>query len=84
MHKMGLFIAFFPKKVGCAENKEDKETFAIKAVGAKEVRDLDFANDANEVLAKLAKRLETGDITQQERRCVIAIYYPNLIFILGL
>lgn len=57
-----------PAQVGCAPIKEDKEAFSVVPVLATEVRDLDFANDANEVLAKLAKKLEGGNITQMERR----------------
>uniref|UniRef100_A0A6A7G5P7 Inositol 1,4,5-trisphosphate receptor n=5 Tax=Hirondellea gigas TaxID=1518452 RepID=A0A6A7G5P7_9CRUS len=61
-------------KVGCAPIKEDKEAFSVVPVLATEVRDLDFANDANEVLAKLAKKLEARNITQLERK-----YLTNLL-----
>lgn len=64
------YICLSFTQVGCAFIKEDKEAFSLVPVHAKEVRDLDFANDASEVLAKHAKKLEKGSITQTERKYV--------------
>lgn len=66
--------------MGCAPNKEDKETFSLTPVLAKEVRDLDFAHDANEVLFKMAQCLERGIITQQERRYA---YLLSFLFLMN-
>ncbi|XP_045110766.1 inositol 1,4,5-trisphosphate receptor type 1-like isoform X5 [Portunus trituberculatus] len=67
-------------KVGCAAIKEDKEAFSLVPVQPKEVRDLDFANDASEVLAKHAKKLEKGTITQTERKSLMQLLIELVYF----
>lgn len=40
---------------------------------------MDFANDANKVLASTVKKLENGTITQNERR-LVSFYPAKLVF----
>ncbi|XP_042527306.1 inositol 1,4,5-trisphosphate receptor type 2 [Dipodomys spectabilis] len=68
-------------KIGTCQTKEDKEAFAIVSVPLSEVRDLDFANDANKVLATTVKKLEQGTITQNERRFVTKLLEDLIFFV---
>ncbi|XP_038033584.1 inositol 1,4,5-trisphosphate-gated calcium channel ITPR2 isoform X4 [Anas platyrhynchos] len=68
-------------KIGTCQTKEDKEAFAIVSVPLSEVRDLDFANDANKVLASTVKKLENGTITQNERRFVTKLLEDLIFFV---
>ncbi|KAG8537009.1 hypothetical protein GDO81_025220, partial [Engystomops pustulosus] len=70
-------------KIGTCQAKEDKEAFAIISVPLSEVRDLDFANDANKVLASTVKKLEYGTITQNERRFVTKLLEDLIFFVAG-
>uniref|UniRef100_A0A8C5Q3M8 Inositol 1,4,5-trisphosphate receptor n=1 Tax=Leptobrachium leishanense TaxID=445787 RepID=A0A8C5Q3M8_9ANUR len=70
-------------KIGTCQTKEDKEAFAIISVPLSEVRDLDFANDANKVLAATVKKLEYGTITQNERRFVTKLLEDLIFFVSG-
>ncbi|KAM4675653.1 inositol 1,4,5-trisphosphate-gated calcium channel ITPR2 [Discoglossus pictus] len=71
-------------KIGTCQTKEDKEAFAIISVPLSEVRDLDFANDANKVLASTVKKLEYGTITQNERRFVTKLLEDLIFFVAGI
>uniref|UniRef100_A0A663MH27 Inositol 1,4,5-trisphosphate receptor n=1 Tax=Athene cunicularia TaxID=194338 RepID=A0A663MH27_ATHCN len=68
-------------KIGTCQTKEDKEAFAIVSVPLSEVRDLDFANDANKVLASTVKKLENGTLTQNERRFVTKLLEDLIFFV---
>uniref|UniRef100_A0ACB8FPZ7 Inositol 1,4,5-trisphosphate receptor type 2 n=1 Tax=Sphaerodactylus townsendi TaxID=933632 RepID=A0ACB8FPZ7_9SAUR len=68
-------------KIGTCQTKEDKEAFAIVSVPLSEVRDLDFANDANKVLASSVKTLENGSISQNERRFVTKLLEDLIFFV---
>uniref|UniRef100_A0A6I8N225 Inositol 1,4,5-trisphosphate receptor n=1 Tax=Ornithorhynchus anatinus TaxID=9258 RepID=A0A6I8N225_ORNAN len=68
-------------KIGTCQTKEDKEAFAVVSVPLSEVRDLDFANDANKVLASTVKKLEKGTITQNERRFITKLLEDLIFFV---
>uniref|UniRef100_A0A8C7N7K2 Inositol 1,4,5-trisphosphate receptor n=1 Tax=Oncorhynchus kisutch TaxID=8019 RepID=A0A8C7N7K2_ONCKI len=68
-------------KIGTCPTKEDKEAFAIVSVPLFEVRDLDFANDANKVLESTVKKLQYGNIAQNERRFVTKLLEDLIFFV---
>ncbi|XP_032895218.1 inositol 1,4,5-trisphosphate receptor type 2 [Amblyraja radiata] len=68
-------------KIGTCPTKEDKEAFAIVSVPLSEVRDLDFANDASKVLVATVQRLESGTITQNERRFATKLLEDLVFFV---
>ncbi|XP_035763053.1 inositol 1,4,5-trisphosphate receptor type 2 [Neolamprologus brichardi] len=68
-------------KIGTCSTKEDKEAFAIVSVPLSEVRDLDFANDANKVLESTVKKCLNASITQNERRFVTKLLEDLVYFV---
>ncbi|KAL7878686.1 hypothetical protein AOLI_G00096600 [Acnodon oligacanthus] len=68
-------------KIGTCPTKEDKEAFAIVSVPLSEVRDLDFANDANKVLEAFVRKLEKSVITQNDRRFVTKLLEDLIFFV---
>ncbi|XP_053740824.1 inositol 1,4,5-trisphosphate receptor type 2 isoform X1 [Synchiropus splendidus] len=68
-------------KIGTCYTKEDKEAFAIVSVPLSEVRDLDFANDASKVLESTVKKLQYGNIAQNERRFVTKLLEDLVFFV---
>ncbi|XP_035381388.1 inositol 1,4,5-trisphosphate receptor type 2 isoform X1 [Electrophorus electricus] len=68
-------------KIGTCPIKEDKEAFAIVSVPLSEVRDLDFANDANKVLESCVRQLEIGTFTPNDRRFVNKLLEDLIFFV---
>uniref|UniRef100_A0AAQ4R0F6 Inositol 1,4,5-trisphosphate receptor n=1 Tax=Gasterosteus aculeatus aculeatus TaxID=481459 RepID=A0AAQ4R0F6_GASAC len=68
-------------KIGTCCTKEDKEAFAIVSVPLSEVRDLDFANDASKVLESTVRKLQFGNIAQNERRFVTKLLEDLVFFV---
>uniref|UniRef100_A0A3Q3WWS6 Inositol 1,4,5-trisphosphate receptor n=1 Tax=Mola mola TaxID=94237 RepID=A0A3Q3WWS6_MOLML len=68
-------------KIGTCPTKEDKEAFAIVSVPLSEVRDLDFANDASKVLESTVRKLQYGNIAQNERRFVTKLLEDLAFFV---
>ncbi|CAL8263789.1 unnamed protein product [Merluccius merluccius] len=68
-------------KIGTCSTKEDKEAFAIVSVPLSEVRDLDFANDASKVLESTVRKLQYGNIAQNERRFVTKLLEDLVFFV---
>lgn len=69
-----LFVYGILLQIGTCPIKEDKEAFAIISVPLSEVRDLDFANDANKVLESYVRKLVKCQIAQNDRR------YDSVVF----
>ncbi|XP_077487109.1 inositol 1,4,5,-trisphosphate receptor isoform X2 [Amblyomma americanum] len=67
-------------RLGCAPAKEDREAFAVVPVSASEVRDLDFANDACQVLQLLVGALESGRAGVTERRLLLQLLQEVIYF----
>lgn len=67
-------------RLGCAPAKEDREAFAVVPVSACEVRDLDFANDACQVLQLLVGALEGGRAGVTERRLLLQLLQEVIYF----
>uniref|UniRef100_A0A3Q2XVB7 Inositol 1,4,5-trisphosphate receptor n=1 Tax=Hippocampus comes TaxID=109280 RepID=A0A3Q2XVB7_HIPCM len=68
-------------KIGTCSTKEDKEAFAIVSVPLSEVRDLDYANDASKVLEATVRKLQYGNIAQNERRFVTKLLEDLVFFV---
>uniref|UniRef100_A0A9J8B1R0 Inositol 1,4,5-trisphosphate receptor n=1 Tax=Cyprinus carpio carpio TaxID=630221 RepID=A0A9J8B1R0_CYPCA len=67
-------------KIGTCKLKEDKEAFSINSVPISEVRDLDFANDANKVLEMYVHKNELN-ITFFMFRFIIKLLEDLIIFV---
>ncbi|KAI0235730.1 Inositol 1,4,5-trisphosphate receptor type 1 [Lamellibrachia satsuma] len=68
-------------KVGCASIKEDTEAFKVVRVDPQEVRDLDYATDASEILMSSAEKLEQWKITYTEKKCLIDLLSDLIYFL---
>ncbi|XP_075997943.1 inositol 1,4,5-trisphosphate-gated calcium channel ITPR2 [Genypterus blacodes] len=68
-------------KIGTCPTKEDKEAFAIIPVPLSVVRDLDFAMDASKVLEHTVRKLQHGNIAQNERRFVTKLLEDLVFFV---
>ncbi|XP_026086465.1 inositol 1,4,5-trisphosphate receptor type 2-like [Carassius auratus] len=69
-------------KIGTCQLKEDKEAFSINSVPISEVRDLDFANDANKVLQRYVGILHINNLSSaNERRFVIKLLEDLIFFV---
>uniref|UniRef100_A0A673MZI1 Inositol 1,4,5-trisphosphate receptor n=1 Tax=Sinocyclocheilus rhinocerous TaxID=307959 RepID=A0A673MZI1_9TELE len=69
-------------KIGTCQMKEDKEAFSINSVPLSEVRDLDFANDANKVLEMYVHILGISNFAAaNERRFTIKLLEDLIFFV---
>ncbi|XP_077049524.1 inositol 1,4,5-trisphosphate-gated calcium channel ITPR2 isoform X2 [Siphateles boraxobius] len=69
-------------KIGSCPMKEDKEAFSINSVPLSEVRDLDFANDANKVLESFVRILGISNYAvANERRFTIKLLEDLIFFV---
>ncbi|XP_056117184.1 inositol 1,4,5-trisphosphate receptor type 2 isoform X2 [Rhinichthys klamathensis goyatoka] len=69
-------------KIGSRHIKEDKEAFSINSVPMSEVRDLDFANDANKVLESFVRILGMSNLAAvNERRFTIKLLEDLIFFV---
>uniref|UniRef100_A0A671LFF0 Inositol 1,4,5-trisphosphate receptor n=1 Tax=Sinocyclocheilus anshuiensis TaxID=1608454 RepID=A0A671LFF0_9TELE len=69
-------------KIGTCQMKEDKEAFSMNSVPLSEVRDLDFANDANKVLEMYVRILGISNFAAaNERRFTIKLLEDLIFFV---
>ncbi|KAJ8374080.1 hypothetical protein SKAU_G00046600 [Synaphobranchus kaupii] len=61
--------------------RRTKRLSAIVSVPLSEVRDLDFANDASKVLESTVRKLQYGNIAQNERRFVTKLLEDLIFFV---
>ncbi|KAK2709545.1 inositol 1,4,5-trisphosphate receptor-like isoform X2 [Artemia franciscana] len=64
--------------------ENDREAFALVPVSPTEVRDLDFANDACNVLTKFVSSVNDGTVSINDRKCVISLVQEVIYFIANL
>lgn len=63
-----MSFLFLFLQIGTCHMKEDKEAFSINSVPLSEVRDLDFANDANKVLESFVRILGVSNFAAANER----------------
>ena len=70
-------------KIGCAKLKEDNEAFQLIAVPPKEVRDLDFVNDAAKMLKIFAEKINQNYLEINERKSLCNLLAEIICFSFG-